>query len=67
MGPSVGKISGGQTYLLSWTMLLKSREISVESVLLLCEVSVAVGKGSQNDAGMECLAFAALVDYDESV
>lgn len=48
-------------------MLLKGMEISVESVLLFCEISVAVGKGSQNDAGIGCLAFVALIDYDELV
>lgn len=48
-------------------MLLKGREISVELVLLFCEISVAVEKGSQNDAGIGCLVFVALIEYDELV
>lgn len=35
--------------------LLKSVQ-PVELVLLFCEISVAVGKGSQNDTGIGCLA-----------
>lgn len=67
MGHGVGKIPGGEPCLLSWTMLLKSRYVSVEWVLLLSEISVAVEKGSQNDAGIGCLASVALIDCDELV